>query len=41
MIKQNSGTKLSGRDRLTETCCAEKTLPAKDRKTTKLRLFKD
>jgi len=24
MTKQKFGTKLSGRDRLTETCCAEK-----------------
>ena len=40
MIKQNFGTKLSGYDWLTETCCAEKILVAKDRKITKLRLFK-
>jgi hypothetical protein len=41
MTEQKFGTKLSGGDRLTEVCCAEKTPAAKNRKSTKVRLFKD
>jgi hypothetical protein len=41
MTKQKFGIKLSGHDRLAELCCAEKTLAAKNRKSKKVRLFKD
>ena len=41
MIKQKLGIKLLGHDRLARICCAEKILAAKNRKSNKVRLFKD